>query len=87
LAETSHIPGTLKDINFAKAVFAHSRVDENQHGVDLVLGGHDHTYFVGRGAESWAGYDPTPDEPGTEQDDGVLWVAPPSRSTTEPHSL
>jgi 5'-nucleotidase len=24
-----------------------------RHGVDLILGGHDHTYFVGRGVDSW----------------------------------
>ena len=63
-----------KDISFAKAVFAHSRASEGEHGVDLVLGGHDHTYYIGRGAGSWTGYSPTPDEPGTEQDDGILCV-------------
>lgn len=29
----------------------------SEHGVDLILGGHDHMYFVGKGATAWDNYD------------------------------
>lgn len=48
----------------------------NQHGVDIIFGGHDHTYYIGHGAASWEGYERVEGEIGTEEDDGVLCVSP-----------
>lgn len=41
------------DIALANAVGAHK--DGDSHGCDLVCGGHDHTYYIGRGASSFEG--------------------------------
>lgn len=46
---------------------------ENKHGADLVLGGHDHTYYIGKGAHHWGNYDRPLDELGAEEDDGVRY--------------
>lgn len=45
-----------------------------QHGVDLLLGGHDHLYFVSKGVAAWDGYVIGPESLGTEQDDGVYVI-------------
>jgi len=42
-----------------------------RHGVDLILGGHDHIYYIGRGIEKWGNYQRAENEPGTEEDDGL----------------
>ncbi|WVN91141.1 uncharacterized protein L203_106393 [Cryptococcus depauperatus CBS 7841] len=44
---------------------------ENEHGVDLIVGGHDHIYYIGKGAASWEGYSGEKDVPGTTEDHGV----------------
>jgi 5'-nucleotidase len=41
-------------------------------GVDLLLGGHDHGYYVGRGADNWVNWDRPDDLPGTEADQDCL---------------
>ena len=40
------------DIKIARALGAVSHTDPAQHGVDLILGGHDHVYYIGRGADT-----------------------------------
>ena len=47
---------------------------ENLHGVDIIFGGHDHLYFVSRGATSWENYDLTQEVLGAEQDKGDVLV-------------
>jgi 5'-nucleotidase len=42
--------------------------------VDLVLGGHDHLYFVGKGANEWDGYDFESKVLGAEKDNGDILV-------------
>lgn len=44
------------------------------HGVDLILGGHDHFYFVSKGASSWEGYDTASETLGAEEDHGDVLV-------------
>ncbi|CDR87142.1 related to 5`-nucleotidase precursor [Sporisorium scitamineum] len=62
------------DIDFANAVGAVSNPDPSSHGVDLVLGGHDHIYYVGNGASSFSGDDFPRGEPGTENDKSAMVV-------------
>ena len=71
----------LQDIALAKKLLALTpAAQENQdvantHGVDILLGGHDHLYFVGRGVDTWEGYDLTAEVLGAEEDHGdVLLV-------------
>ena len=46
----------------------------SEHGVDLLLGGHDHLYYVSKGC-SWEGYDVNEEVLGAEDDIGdVLLV-------------
>jgi len=51
-----------------------SRDISNEHGVDILLGGHDHFYFVGRGADAWEGYDLAGEVLGAEADVGDVLV-------------
>jgi 5'-nucleotidase len=46
----------------------------NTHGVDLILGGHDHLYYVSRGISAWEGYDTTQDVLGAEDDRGDVLI-------------
>ena len=62
------------DIDFANAVGAVSNPDANSHGVDLVLGGHDHIYYVGNGASNFTGDNFPRGEPGTEKDQAAMVV-------------
>lgn len=74
---TNRVPN---DLALAKAVNAlsssgqknHSISDE--HGVDLLLGGHDHLYFVSRGVDAWENYDLNQTVLGAEADDGSVLV-------------
>ncbi|KAL4266750.1 5'-nucleotidase family protein [Pleurotus pulmonarius] len=56
----SRIPN---DIKLARALFALSPTAQaatditSKHGVDLLLGGHDHVYWVSKGVTKWDGYD------------------------------
>jgi 2',3'-cyclic-nucleotide 2'-phosphodiesterase (5'-nucleotidase family) len=69
---------SYKDIALAKALHARPSSDEDvfmKHGVDIILGGHDHLYFVSNGCQKWDGYDINGTEPlGAEEDDGVLVI-------------
>jgi 5'-nucleotidase len=44
------------------------------HGADLLLGGHDHLYFVSKGADAWANFDLAAPVLGAEADDGSTLV-------------
>lgn len=44
----------------------------SQHGVDVIFGGHDHMYYIGRGIKEWEGYDFDKQQLGAEEDDGLL---------------
>jgi len=46
----------------------------NEHGVDIILGGHDHLYFVGRGVDKWDNYDLSDHVLGAEEDEGDALV-------------
>ena len=67
-------------MELAKALFAltpsaqkkHEIV--NEHGADLILGGHDHLYFVGRGVDAWDNYDLTDKPLGAEKDEEDIMV-------------
>ncbi|KAL0947321.1 hypothetical protein HGRIS_013440 [Hohenbuehelia grisea] len=45
------------------------------HGVDLILGGHDHLYYIARGVDSWEDYDINQKVLGAEEDHGDVLVA------------
>ena len=47
---------------------------DNEHGVDLLLGGHDHLYYAGPGVTSWEGYDVSEAVLGAEHDQGQVLV-------------
>jgi 5'-nucleotidase len=42
--------------------------------VDIILGGHDHSYFASRGVDSWKGYDTLQPTLGSEEDRGDILV-------------
>lgn len=44
------------------------------HGVDLLLGGHDHLYYVSKGVTSWEGYDISENVLGAEEDHGDILI-------------
>ncbi|KAI0048198.1 Metallo-dependent phosphatase [Auriscalpium vulgare] len=46
----------------------------NSHGVDILLGGHDHLYFVGLGASDWKNYSPDLPVLGAEDDNGDVLI-------------
>jgi 5'-nucleotidase len=62
----------------ARAIHARAGADSAAHeGCDIILGGHDHFYYVskvGSGASSWDGYDVDTPCLGAEEDDGVLVI-------------
>ncbi|CAE7121238.1 unnamed protein product [Rhizoctonia solani] len=65
------------DIELAKQVLAHSKLSKdsaNSHGADILFGGHDHMYYIGRGAQKWDNYDLNNTCLGSEGDDGVYLV-------------
>ncbi|KAF8078151.1 Metallo-dependent phosphatase-like protein [Lyophyllum atratum] len=68
------------DISLAKSLLAlsssaqESQAISSSHGVDLLLGGHDHLYYVSKGVNSWEGYDLTEDVLGAEEDHGDVLV-------------
>lgn len=67
-----------QDIRLARAT--HARVGAGSaayEGCDIILGGHDHFYYVskvGPDATSWDGYDVSAAVLGAEEDDGVIVV-------------
>ncbi|KAJ7286039.1 Metallo-dependent phosphatase-like protein [Mycena rebaudengoi] len=46
----------------------------SSHGVDLILGGHDHLYYASKGMSSWEEYDTAQDVLGAEADHGDVLV-------------
>lgn len=68
------------DIALAKDLLALSPAAQqtthlhDQHGVDLILGGHDHLYYVSRGVTTWDNYDLTQTVLGAELDLGDILV-------------
>ncbi|KAH7889945.1 Metallo-dependent phosphatase-like protein [Phlebopus sp. FC_14] len=45
-----------------------------KHGVDIILGGHDHLYYASKGVTSWEGFDTTKEVLGAEGDRGDVLV-------------
>ena len=70
----------LQDVSIAKRLLALSpgaqkkTLIASSHGVDLILGGHDHLYYVSKGVTSWEGYDVGQPVLGAEEDDGDVLV-------------
>ena len=70
----------VKDIILAKELLALSPSSQketpiaSQHGVDLILGGHDHSYFVGQGVNSWDNFNISEKVLGAELDNGDVMV-------------
>ncbi|KAG6854980.1 hypothetical protein C0991_009803 [Blastosporella zonata] len=73
----SRIPN---DISLAKGLKASSPSAQashpisSSHGVDILLGGHDHLYFVSKGVNSWEGYNLEEVVLGAEEDHGDVLV-------------
>ncbi|KAI9568934.1 Metallo-dependent phosphatase-like protein [Boletus coccyginus] len=68
------------DIRLAKDLLASSPSAQEthpiagEHGVDIILGGHDHLYFVSKGVTTWEGYDTSKPSIGSEGDNGDILV-------------
>ncbi|EKM55738.1 uncharacterized protein PHACADRAFT_95531 [Phanerochaete carnosa HHB-10118-sp] len=68
------------DVKLAKDLNAHSPAVQDQnstatkHGVDLIMGGHDHLYYISKGVTSWEGYDVNLEVLGAEEDHGDVLV-------------
>jgi len=68
------------DIQLAKQLLALTPSSQslsdiaNEHGVDIILGGHDHLYFVGRGVDEWDNYSLSDRVLGAEEDEGDVLV-------------
>ncbi|KAG6379246.1 5'-nucleotidase [Boletus reticuloceps] len=68
------------DIKLAKDLLALSpsaqkaRPIAGEHGVDIILGGHDHLYFVSKGVTAWEGYDVSIPSIGSQEDNGDILV-------------
>lgn len=71
------------DIMIANALGAVAQPDATSHGVDLILGGHDHIYYVGRGFQTYEGEPFSHDMPGTENDTATYVL----KSGTDFHDL
>ncbi|KAJ7236731.1 Metallo-dependent phosphatase-like protein [Mycena haematopus] len=69
---------SFQDISLAKDLLALSpsaRADDSfasSHGVDLILGGHDHLYYASKGMTAWEGYDTSQTILGAEDSGEVL---------------
>ncbi|KAF8840346.1 Metallo-dependent phosphatase [Paxillus ammoniavirescens] len=71
---------TSNDITLARDLFAlspsapgYAGIPSKQ-GVDLILGGHDHYYWVSKGVTSWDGYDVEKEISGAASDEGDVLV-------------
>ncbi|KAG9017477.1 hypothetical protein FRB90_001121 [Tulasnella sp. 427] len=64
------------DITLAKQLGAVPESDKRCHeqGVDMIFGGHDHMYYIGKGISEWEGYNSDEPQLGAEADDGVLII-------------
>ncbi|ODN74799.1 hypothetical protein L202_07114 [Cryptococcus amylolentus CBS 6039] len=66
------VPNDIKLANELGAVAGKAGL-ENEHGVDLIIGGHDHvSQTIGQGASSWEGYSGRKGAPGTLEDTSCL---------------
>lgn len=63
-----------KDANANSPAAQHQESTATKHGVDLILGGHDHLYYISRGVTTWEGYDTAQDVLGAEKDEGDVLV-------------
>ena len=77
------IPFSLKiwkDVDLAKQIYALSPSAQEKasvascHGADLVLGGHDHMYYISKGVTSWENFDLEKTTMGAEEDQGDILV-------------
>jgi 2',3'-cyclic-nucleotide 2'-phosphodiesterase (5'-nucleotidase family) len=70
----------LQDVSIAKRLFALSPRAQKEtditssHGVDLILGGHDHIYYISKGVTSWENYELSQPVLGAEEDEGDVLV-------------
>lgn len=70
----------MQDIKLAKDLFALSSSAQSltpiteQHGVDILLGGHDHFYYISRGVDAWQGCDTAEQILGAEDDNEDVLV-------------
>jgi 5'-nucleotidase len=70
----------IQDISLAKNLLALSPAAQKKipiaalHGADILLGGHDHLYYVAKGVTSWQDFDITKDVLGAEDDNGDILV-------------
>ncbi|CDZ97729.1 5' nucleotidase [Phaffia rhodozyma] len=62
------------DIALANEVGAVLGQDGKQEGLDILLGGHDHFYYIGRGIEGWENWDRPEKFPGAEEDSSCLVI-------------
>ena len=46
----------------------------SKHGVDIILGGHDHLYYISKGVTSWDGYDVHEKVLGAANDEGDVLI-------------
>lgn len=80
LPRICRLPILPQDIQLAKDLLASSPSAQEkypvagEHGVDIILGGHDHSYFVSKGVTTWNGYDTSKPNIGTEGDDGNILI-------------
>ncbi|KAH9060048.1 Metallo-dependent phosphatase [Lactarius vividus] len=69
-----------QDIQLAKQLLAITPSSQsssdiaNEHGADIIFGGHDHLYFVGRGVDKWDNYNISRHVLGAEHDEGDALV-------------
>lgn len=71
------------DIMIANALGAVADPNADEHGVDIILGGHDHVYYVGRGIRKYQGEEFSFDMPGTDNDQSTYVI----KSGTDFHDL
>ncbi|KAK7440247.1 hypothetical protein VKT23_017188 [Stygiomarasmius scandens] len=68
------------DVDLAKQIYALSPSAQekasvaSRHGADLVLGGHDHMYYISKGVTSWENFDLEKTTMGAEEDQGDILV-------------
>ncbi|KAJ3538174.1 hypothetical protein NM688_g6557 [Phlebia brevispora] len=73
----SRIPN---DIKLARALFALSPAAQatkniaSEHGVDLLLGGHDHVYWISKGVTGWDGFDLNTSQTDAQDDQGDVLI-------------
>lgn len=71
------------DIDLANDLGARKDASNDDQGVDLVLGGHDHTYYIGKGVDEYKGEDWHTNMAGVDKDKDCMIV----KSGTDFHDL